>query len=603
MKYLKIITCILFGIIRSFSGLSAQESIPDSLIDIKLARYTAETDPDKALKIVELVRQQKKAPEYQIDWVITQIYGKKGQDRMAIEMAKRTLANDSVRNNPQFYFNMCVNMIESMIYLEDYEQAMHYAEEMVQQIEKKGASSSNKHQPFWVMARIYRATGDKGEAYTLLNKAIELIQQRIDSLQTEKQVTAISFQTQAKYYSDLSHWQAEDGNLDAAIRSALKQYETITKLEPIKDGPYPWKIPLNALNREYCMAYGNIACLYAESGDTANGQQWFDKLLDNPAHDAFIAQGLKIRYYQIKKNYQKVIEQATPYASFLKDGDSINSVRLSAFLNLAEAYKQLKQPEKALFYTEKALEQTDSLNLRKQRSNALEMATIYDTQEKEKEIQKQDAKLHAHRILSATAGGTILLLGVILWLIWRNLKMARRKNRLMVTQIDSLLSYKDELNLAKEEIRKLTQPIETESPKEEAETSGDVPENNVPATYTAEDKAMFEELDRILTKERLFLDPELSRDSLIKRTHINKNRIASLIQTFTGTNFNGYINNMRLEYSILLLKDYTNYTIPAVAADSGFNNVRTFYRLFRERYGMTPTEYRQIVLDNTETND
>ena len=89
---------------------------------------------------------------------------------------------------------MCVNMIESMIYLEDYEQAMHYAEEMVQQIEKKGASSSNKHQPFWVMARIYRATGDKGEAYTLLNKAIELIQQRIDSLQAEKQVTAISFQ-------------------------------------------------------------------------------------------------------------------------------------------------------------------------------------------------------------------------------------------------------------------------------------------------------------------------------------------------------------------------------------------------------------------------
>ena len=78
MKYLKIITCILFGIIRSFSGLSAQESIPDSLIDIKLARYTAETDPDKALRIVELVRQQKKAPEYQIDWVITQIYGKKG---------------------------------------------------------------------------------------------------------------------------------------------------------------------------------------------------------------------------------------------------------------------------------------------------------------------------------------------------------------------------------------------------------------------------------------------------------------------------------------------------------------------------------------------
>ncbi|MCD7849598.1 MAG: hypothetical protein LUH63_07580 [Parabacteroides sp.] len=177
MKYL-IIVCILFGIIRSSSGLSAQESIPDSLIDIKLARYIAETNPDKALRIVELVRQQKKTPEYQIDWVTTQIYGKKGQERMAIEMAKRTLANDSVRNNPQFYFNMCVNMVESMIYIEDYEQAMYYAEEMVRQIDKKGASNNNKHHPFWVIARIYRATGDKEKAYTWLNEAIGLIQQK-----------------------------------------------------------------------------------------------------------------------------------------------------------------------------------------------------------------------------------------------------------------------------------------------------------------------------------------------------------------------------------------------------------------------------------------
>ncbi|WP_293667953.1 helix-turn-helix domain-containing protein [uncultured Parabacteroides sp.] len=598
MKYL-IIVCILFGIIRSSSGLSAQESIPDSLIDIKLARYIAETNPDKALRIVELVRQQKKAPEYQIDWVTTQIYGKKGQERMAIEMAKRTLANDSVRNNPQFYFNMCVNMVESMIYIEDYEQAMYYAEEMVRQIDKKGASNNNKHHPFWVIARIYRATGDKEKAYTWLNEAIGLIQQKIDSLQTEKMVTAKNYQTQAKYYSDLSHWQAEDGDLNAAIRSALKQYETITKLEPIKDGPYPWKIPLNALDKEYCMAYGNIACLYAKSGDAAKGQQWFDKLLNNPQHETLIAQELMISYYQIKKDFQKVIALAMPYASFLKDGDSINSVRRSTFLNLAEAYKQLRQPEQALFYTQKAMEQTDSLNQRKQRSNALEMATIYDTQEKEKQIQKQDAELHTHRILSVAAIGTILLLGIILWLIWQNLRTTRRKNRLMVMQIDSLLSYKDELNLAKEEIHKLTQSIEAESTKEKEETgtSGDIPKDNTPASYTEEDKTMFEELDRILTKERLFLDPELSRDSIIRRTHINKNRIASLIQTFTGTNFNGYINNMRLEYSILLLKDYTNYTIPAVAADSGFNNVRTFYRLFREKYGMTPTEYRQIVLE------
>lgn len=35
------------------------------------------------------------------------------------------------------------------------------------------------------------------------------------------------------------------------------------------------------------------------------------------------------------------------------------------------------------------------------------------------------------------------------------------------------------------------------------------------------------------------------------------------------------------------------HTIEAI--DSGFNNVRSFYRLFRDKYGMTPLEYPDSV--------
>ena len=96
----------------------------------------------------------------------------------------------------------------------------------------------------------------------------------------------------------------------------------------------------------------------------------------------------------------------------------------------------------------------------------------------------------------------------------------------------------------------------------------------------------------VITYMLFFQGHIMLRELLLNQLHISKNTFAQLIQAYSGTNFSGYINNKRLDYSIHLLKDYKRYTIEAVATDSGFSNVRSFYRIFREKYGMTPSEYR-----------
>ena len=88
---------------------------------------------------------------------------------------------------------------------------------------------------------------------------------------------------------------------------------------------------------------------------------------------------------------------------------------------------------------------------------------------------------------------------------------------------------------------------------------------------------------------------DISREMLLKRTCIPKNLFAHIIQKYSDTNFSGYINSKRLDYSIHLLKDSQTYTVEAIAIDSGFGNVRSFYRIFREKYGMTPSEYRNTL--------
>lgn len=69
---------------------------------------------------------------------------------------------------------------------------------------------------------------------------------------------------------------------------------------------------------------------------------------------------------------------------------------------------------------------------------------------------------------------------------------------------------------------------------------------------------------------------------------------SSLSKVFSGTfhtNFNRYLNNIRLEYACSLLK-HTKQSIIEVSENAGFNSLRTFNRSFKDTYHITPRDYR-----------
>lgn len=67
-----------------------------------------------------------------------------------------------------------------------------------------------------------------------------------------------------------------------------------------------------------------------------------------------------------------------------------------------------------------------------------------------------------------------------------------------------------------------------------------------------------------------------------------------LSRIFSGmlkTNFNQYLNEIRLDYASHLLHT-TEKSITDILMDSGFNSQTTFNRVFREKYHMSPRDYR-----------
>ena len=68
-----------------------------------------------------------------------------------------------------------------------------------------------------------------------------------------------------------------------------------------------------------------------------------------------------------------------------------------------------------------------------------------------------------------------------------------------------------------------------------------------------------------------------------------------LSRTFSKTfhrNFNQCLNDARLGYAKQRLEN-TNDSIITICLDSGFESQRTFNRVFREKYKVTPRDYRK----------
>ncbi|MED3960885.1 AraC family transcriptional regulator [Niallia taxi] len=74
----------------------------------------------------------------------------------------------------------------------------------------------------------------------------------------------------------------------------------------------------------------------------------------------------------------------------------------------------------------------------------------------------------------------------------------------------------------------------------------------------------------------------------------NTNYMSQVIKKATGHSFSEFVLDERLNISVHFLKK-TNISIQEVATKSGFSNMNFFYHKFKERFKITPKEYRKGI--------
>ncbi|WP_419872596.1 response regulator transcription factor [Candidatus Pristimantibacillus sp. PTI5] len=99
----------------------------------------------------------------------------------------------------------------------------------------------------------------------------------------------------------------------------------------------------------------------------------------------------------------------------------------------------------------------------------------------------------------------------------------------------------------------------------------------------------------IVRKAKEFMDKNLLEDiTLVKvaeAIHVSPGYLSRVFLKEIGENFIEYITRNKLEYAQKLLRE-SNRKIYEIAADVGYMNPHYFSKLFKERIGVTPLDYR-----------
>ena len=234
------------------------------------------------------------------------------------------------------------------------------------------------------------------------------------------------------------------------------------------------------------------------------------------------------------------------------------------------AYRKAGRNADALVLADSVSAAIDSALVWQKQNDAAELAVIYQTHEKELALNDAKSETRIHRVLLAAA---ILVILLVCYLFWRTRK------------------YNKELL---EKNRRLLADIEQRE-REEQQTIRQLraePQENL----TAHQQLFRRICDLMEGPGHIYTDTDLDRNRLAQLLGTNEHYVTDAISTCAdGKSVSGFLNEYRLRHAAHLLAT-TNNSVALIAELSGFSR-SSFFRIFSETYGMSPSDYRKVAND------
>ncbi|MUV04762.1 helix-turn-helix domain-containing protein [Flavobacterium rakeshii] len=287
---------------------------------------------------------------------------------------------------------------------------------------------------------------------------------------------------------------------------------------------------------------------------------------------------IAVTYMYLGKNYLK-LNHDTQGIIYLQKVDSILQKKNYANLDLRETYellinyyKKKGDLENQLLYTNRLLD-ADKILEKNYKDLISTIHKEYDTAELVASKNNLEKTLKRNTIVSYiiySLAGIIIL--VISYLLIANYKKQKRYKQ----------KYEELIAKAKEREKQSEQAIQaTKVNTDELDINKDIVLKILKGLETFE-------------KKEEYLGIGLTQSLLADELDTNTTYLSKVINHYKGKNFNSYLNELRVNHAVSLLKNsstHRRYTIKALAEELGFSNPRSFSDAFFSQTGIKPSYF------------
>lgn len=267
------------------------------------------------------------------------------------------------------------------------------------------------------------------------------------------------------------------------------------------------------------------------------------------------------------------------------------------YLLLADVFKRVDSFDLSSQYFEKHIKEEEAISKKK----ILALERIHNIAINEEVLEKQKQK--------QTKWFWIIICVVLLFLVVTLFLFFKNKSRINQKRFDDLMLRVNTIEAKKARNRdEKDGRDEKEQVLEERKInlSQNIEDNvleviestlsNADSGYVINDKKVEEILVKLQTLEdkMYFLRQDCTQHNMAKKLKTNTSYLSKIINTHLDKTFSAYINELRINYAIIELKNNTrlrSYSVRAIAQELGYKNADAFSKYFKEATGISPFVY------------
>lgn len=282
---------------------------------------------------------------------------------------------------------------------------------------------------------------------------------------------------------------------------------------------------------------------------------------------------VEANYWYAVKNYSKAKE----YALSMTDRSSIEKSTFTymlAHLQLAKIINAEGNCSEAYTLMEKLYWQNDSISAMNFSDQVAEMQTLYQVDKAEIAALQSERELSKLKRSLSIAFFAIILCITIAILIWQNRRKIVKKNIQLYNQYIEIKNQSKEIAILQQ---------------------GLIRQQGINNPEPDENSILIQKLEEYLQETKCFLNPDLTREELAIQMGTNRQYLIEAIKDKRGKTFNEFIYSFRLEYAHEQIINNKKKSISEILIEAGFLTRTTFYKAFKDVYGLTPNELRHIL--------